>query len=295
MKKTLILFCLVTFIVASVAQAQPRRYKSGTRAFSDNFYGIWKFTAGAGIASYKGDLGGPPDAVIRPVRPDVHVGAQYRLTSRWSLKSEFGWYRIAASDEKGKNPQRNASFRSDNFEGYVAGMFDLRPYSRRYTRTASNPLHPYLFAGIGFTTLSPQAQINNTGTWYNLRDFQTEGVNYSPIALTLPLGVGVRWRLTRAFDMSVEMSYRFTSSDYLDDVSTDYPADFVAGAVADPIRNALIAPGDRAVITDFFRKRGDPSQRDGFFTLGIKIEYNTVPYANYGRGASRKQPKYRRK
>jgi len=45
---------------------------------------------------------------------------------------------------------------------------------------------------------------------------------YSPIGISIPLGIGVRYRISRKMDVSFEMAYRFTFTDYLDDVSGDY-------------------------------------------------------------------------
>ncbi|MBC8111949.1 MAG: hypothetical protein H7Y04_12885, partial [Verrucomicrobia bacterium] len=78
MKKISLLLCL--FLLSSffsATQAQYRKQNSrGTRsgAWNDNFYGIFKFTVGAGVVSYKGDLGGPPKERLRPIRPNLYLG-----------------------------------------------------------------------------------------------------------------------------------------------------------------------------------------------------------------------------
>ncbi len=294
MKKIFILI-FISALVAGIfsAEAQQRRKASRRYSYNNNLYGIWKFTAGAGVATYKGDLGGPPNSKINTLGPNLYLGAQYRLTSRWSLKGELGWYRLAASDADGKNPQRNFAFRSNNFEVNVGGMFDIIPFTRRFTRVAITRFHPYLFAGIGITTFNPQGQYSD-GKWYSLRPLQTEGKKYGSIALTVPMGLGVRYRYNKDFDISLEGSYHFTSTDYLDDVSGDYNKDAVNSP--DPIRsyfaNRSIDPktGSPATINydyAFTRKRGDPTKKDGYFLLSLKLEYNTVPNANFPRKIKR--------
>jgi Outer membrane protein beta-barrel domain len=284
-KLQFVCYLLLLFVVCSSAQAQFKRNRGTRRTFSDNIYGIWKITAGGGIASYKGDLGGPPNASIRPIRFSLYAGAQYRLTGKWSLKGEFGYYQIEGDDAKGKNPQRNLSFRSSSFEGYIAGMWDFVRFTRQYSRQTVNPFRPYLFAGLGFTTVNPRAQYSD-GTWYPLRNYQTEGKKYSSVALTVPLGIGFSYPISRTFDISLEGSYRFTSTDYLDDVSKSYIA-----PTGDPVRDYFSSR--EATRPEAGGKRGDPGKKDGYFVVTVKLEFSTVPTQNRG-GYSRRQPKYRR-
>ncbi len=91
-------------------------------------------------------------------------------------------------------------------------------------------VNPYVFGGLGFTTLSPTAELN--GTRYTLRDYQTEDVAYSGATMITPVGAGVRFEFTRRIGMSLEAGYRFTFSDYLDDVSARY----INTTTVDPIR-----------------------------------------------------------
>jgi hypothetical protein len=50
---------------------------------------------------------------------------------------------------------------------------------------------------------------------------------YSLISVSAPLGIGVRYKLNHNFDLGLEIGYRFTMTDYLDDVGGFYadPAD----------------------------------------------------------------------
>jgi opacity protein-like surface antigen len=299
MKKVLLLGLVFSILASSLVQAQRR----SLRRSYNSVFGIWKFTAGAGIASYKGDIGDRPRFKVEEVRPNLYVGAQYRLTSRVSARGEVGWYQISGDDKNGVNPQRNLSFRSNNFEGFAALMYDFVPYTRRYSRIPTFPVAPYVFGGLGFTTVNPQAKYTD-GVWYSLRSYQTEGKSYSPITLTIPIGAGLRYKLTNVFDISFEVSYRFTLTDYLDDVSGNYAPDWIngKGTTGDPIRDHFISGGvpytsllnsDEEVNT----KRGNPSNKDGYFTMCIKLEYNTVPNGNSLRKnpPRRRVPKYRRR
>jgi hypothetical protein len=279
MKKILTLGLLSTLVLFTFStEAQLRRNNSrGTRgSWNDKFFNIWKFTAGAGIATYKGDL--DPSTGLNSIRPQLYVGAQYRFTGRISARAEAGWYQIAGDDKNSKNKQRYLNFVSNNFEFNLGAMFDFVEYTRRYSRVERTRFYPYLFAGIGLTTLNPQTRYN--GELYSLRGYMTEGKKYAPTALTYFPGIGVRYRLNGLIDLSLEGSYRFTSTDYLDDVSNKYAFN------GDAVHDALAwGPNNPRPIQDFapqFNIRGNPTDRDGYFLLTAKIEIKTVTDGNYG-------------
>ena len=56
----------------------------------------------------------------------------------------------------------------------------------------------------------------------NKTKFQKSGKTYSPVALCFPLGFGLEKAFNGDIGLKIEASYRFTITDYLDDVSTLY-------------------------------------------------------------------------
>jgi hypothetical protein len=93
----------------------------------------------------------------------------------------------------------------------------------------------------------------------------------------MPLGAGVRFELTRRVGLALEAGYRFTFSDYLDDVSTTYPA-----AAVDPLRASFIDRGPQVGTppAEPGSMRGNPNNKDGYLSLGIKLEYLLFPINN---------------
>jgi hypothetical protein len=82
-------------------------------------------------------------------------------------------------------------------------------------------------------------ELEQAGQWVSLRDLGTEGqyfdreqyrdvygkelpTPYSRIQIVLPVGIGARYKLTNNLDISLEIGYRHTFTDYLDDVSREY-------------------------------------------------------------------------
>ncbi|HTF81579.1 MAG TPA: hypothetical protein VL947_07635, partial [Cytophagales bacterium] len=127
------------------------------------------------------------------------------------------------------------------FEFNVGAVYDIIKFEPLYFRRAD--LLPYLHAGIGFVHYSPTASLN--GEWYRLRPLRTEGHKYSPMALVIPFGFGLRIKLLDHWDICTEFGYRYTRTDYLDDVSEYYRVKPVQSkaefddALANPTRENL--------------------------------------------------------
>ncbi len=64
---------------------------------------------------------------------------------------------------------------------------------------------------------------------------------YGTMAVCIPVGMGVKYAVTDKVNMSFEIAYRFTTTDYIDDVSTTYvgidkfPARFCCSPIAGPL------------------------------------------------------------
>ncbi len=249
-----------------------------------------KITAGIGGASYQGELGN----VGQAIRPMFGGGILYKIAPHLSFKGEMNFFRLAGSDANGGNRARNLSFESRNLEAYAGVMYELFDVDM-YSRGQGLIVNPYAFAGLGFVTVNPTAELN--GRDYNLRRFRTEDVAYPGASLMAPVGAGVRFELTQRVGLALEAGYRFTFSDYLDDVSTTYPA-----AASDPLRTALsdrgpevgTAPAEPGAL------RGNPNNKDGYLTLSLKLEYLLFPIDNVSKpkcpaALQRKPPKVKKK
>ena len=110
----------------------------------------------------------------------------------------------------------------------------------------------YIMGGVGGFYYNPKGlnnKVYNSGAhmnsnfspnidqkWYSLRPlhtegqgmegnktkFQKDGKTYSPVALCFPLGLGLEKAFNSDLGLKIEASYRFTNTDYLDDVSNVY-------------------------------------------------------------------------
>ncbi len=184
-------------------------------------------------------------------------------------------YKINGADflapDSSFNRQRNLSFESWNFESSLQGVYYFKDYGGDFFRRWKTD--PYISAGIGFTTYNPKAELN--GKEYKLRDFRTEGTSYGKVALVIPAAAGLKLRINEFINFNVEVAFRYTFTDYLDDVSTVYPqgtADNLASALSNrkdeiPVINTeaydqLVAGGPR----------GNPDNNDHYGFINFKLE-----------------------
>jgi len=273
-------YLLVLFLVISAAAAisQPR-YRMFD--FFDQKLKYWSIGVAGGISAYNGDLSPSGNFIEKAKTFDKSFGnfgifGRRRFNDYLAAGVQLNYYRIGASDasmsQTNGNIKRNLSFRSNNIEVLGTVNFEFFNYNTLKELNRSDfPLAAYLISGIGLTTNNPKAELN--GTWYNLRDYQTEGVSYGSTSLIIPLGLGLEFQAIKGINVLVEASYRFSNSDYLDDVSSNYSLEALNSS--DPIRAAL---ADRSFeYLNFDRssnkKRGNPTKNDGYFILQTKFEY----------------------
>ncbi len=153
---------------------------------------------------------------------NLSVNVEARLFSKWSARASITRYSIHGGDQTAKDStrerQRNLSFRSKNMEFSLIGQYYLLPYKGKYY--SRRKYEPYVFLGIGATTYNPKTDFQDQEI--ELRDLQTEGVKYGSVTMAFPMGIGVKARLNQNIDLVLEAGYRYTLTDYLDDVSRNY-------------------------------------------------------------------------
>lgn len=238
--------------------------------YDDRYFSL---SVGTGKVGYIGELNSKYR--FQNALANFNTGLEVRLWSQVAARVETGFYNLIGQDYRSTvnsfEQQRNLSFRSWNFETSLQGVFYFKKYRGDFYKRWR--IDPYLAAGVGFTTFNPYTGLN--GTKYYLRDFQTEGVKYGNTTLTIPLGIGAKFKLNEFLNFIVEGAYRFTFTDYLDDVSGNFID--VAG---DNVRNSLSNRKSEVGIInqeayDLLipgNPRGDASNNDGYMFINLKLE-----------------------
>lgn len=196
--------------------------------------------------NYFGDLAPKPSILstdISLTKPGIGLVGSYRVGPRISLRGAFTYGRVTG-DDNGKGSKntdesiyrniRNLSFRNDIKELSLTGVFDLFKHNRSYISRLQ--FTPYAFIGIAVMHHNPQGKVPDgfngpeAGKWVDLEPLGTEGQyvegfgvdNYSKFQIAIPLGIGVRYKLSQNFDLAFEIGYRHLFFDHLDDVGGNY-------------------------------------------------------------------------
>tara|TARA_B100001287_G_scaffold83379_1_gene69523 strand:- start:122 stop:1231 length:1110 start_codon:yes stop_codon:yes gene_type:complete len=183
----------------------------------------------------------------------------YNALSKFAFRFNLAYLNISGDDRYAGNFHRNN--RRLNFETSIietAAIFELtlitaktgdrynlKGPARKFIK-ARKPtgLGLYIFGGVGGFHFEPygydrftddKGNVTGSGLKYKLRPLHTEGQGmeggpeefsegktYSQFAICTPVGFGLKKAFSSSSGLKIEASYRFTNTDYLDDVSTLY-------------------------------------------------------------------------
>jgi len=272
--KKLIFFLLTTIAFSLQGFSQMNEY------VQEGEFGIT-----AGVAHYFGDLNNRS----KINRPKLAIGGfirkQFGNYSAVRLSGHFA--RLGYSDVYSSNEydlRRNLSFNTNIFELALQGdfnFFKFNPADPDYAFT------PYATLGIGIFNYNPYAYYKNQKVF--LRPLHTEGQTfyknrkeYGSMALCFPIGFGVKYALNDRINVSFEITHRFTTTDYLDDVSTTYvgadkfPSTSGGKSIAGIMQDRSFEVGTPIGIEG--RQRGFSKQKDQYTIAEVGISFNITSY-----------------
>jgi len=98
------------------------------------------------------------------------------------------------------------------------------------------------------------------------------------MAACIPVGMGVKYAVTAKVNLSFEISYRFTTTDYIDDVSGTYVGinKFPTGSVASLLQDRSYETGPPIGIAG--RQRGFSKQNDAYAIAEFGLSFNITSY-----------------
>jgi hypothetical protein len=190
------------------------------------------FGYGMGISSYLGDL---ESKAYTWENPNFGHSAFFRQNfGEWfSIKEFISVMRISGADSKDNiqsHINRNLSFRSDIIE--VGGVMEINfiPFAA-YNAGGSNPnrqrFTPYASIGLNAFYFNPKTLYK--GEWIELQPLNTEGQGssfnntaaYNRFQMAVPMSIGAKIQYRR-HTWALDIGFRKTFTDYLDDVSGAY-------------------------------------------------------------------------
>lgn len=237
----------------------------------------WEVGGYIGVSNYFGDL----NTEFRLNRPGPSAGfiGRRNFNTRISASLMANYSRISATDADSKNSfeqMRNLSFFNNVFDADLNLEFNFFNYVHG---SRDEWFTPYIFAGFGVTRFNPKRRIGDDV--FTLREFGTEGQipgdEYGTISANLVAGIGLKWDINLDWSFNVFLRAVRTSTDFLDDTSTEYPDFNLLQSTRGEIGVLLSDPSGIDGFATPGRQRGDSTRGDQYITVGIGI----VKYFGY--------------
>lgn len=250
---------------------------------AQNFYTAQEYGVAAGAAHYFGDLN--PNYGFKHIRPAFGLLFKQHFNPYISVISFLNGTQVGYDDAWSNNAFqkiRNLNFQSYIIELGVAGefnffWFDTGRKGKRFT--------PYLTLGVAGFYSNPYTTLD--GRRYALRPLGTEGQHteaykkrkYSNLNVSFPVGVGFKTWIVPGVNLAVEIANRFTTTDYMDDVSQTYVgkqhfggerSTTAANRIQDRSAGQLLGVKDQ--------QRGDKISFDQYLIAQVKISFQLKTY-----------------
>ncbi len=244
----------------------------------------FRLKAYAGTLRYYGDLA--PYTLLKPVS-DANISfafsAGIRLNRFLSLNLKYTSGKLSANDANAKQQsslRRNLRFENPLDE--LGLLFELDLRNLFFDKKSTYGTNIYLTSGLNLLHVNPRTDYN--GEIYFLQPLGTEGQGlagyedlYNLTHWNIPYGIGIEVRITDNINAGIEATSRISFTDYLDDVSGEYP-DFqllqsergeIARLLSD--RSGEINSGEYIKIPG--DSRGNPDNNDFYIYTGVFITY----------------------
>ena len=186
--KILIVLIMLTMTIGTHAQTEPEyRLEIG---------------GGIGMVCYQGDFNGN---IFKEPQPMVTLLAKYKFDPRraLALNVSYGQLKGSSTDAKTYYPLTTTyDFKSKVADVGLRMEYNFWPYGTGFEYRGAKRLTPYVAIGLGMTIAKADGK-------------SATGVN-------LPIGVGVKYKMSDRLNLTAEWAMHFTSCDELDGVKDPY-------------------------------------------------------------------------
>ncbi|RMG82126.1 MAG: hypothetical protein D6707_03540 [Bacteroidetes bacterium] len=310
MKKLIIVPLLLLVFLTS--EAQLFRGSNYWRKFRN------EITIGVGAANCLTDLGGRDqigsdfiyDLELSTTKWSVSAGHRYWLTRDIAINSALYVGKVAGDDALTNEPFRRT--RNLNFQSIIVELSSKAEYhfvkgrtGHRYRLKGARGRTGFFFGiygflGVGGFYFDPKGKVPGTNQYVRLKPLSTGGQGlpngpkpYSSVSVAIPLGLGIRSNIKEFYTVGLEVGWRKTFTDYLDDVSGYYyPNDVIrqekgdlAATMADP---NLMLLGYHNTYASFDQTevqrplRGDNTDKDSYMFAQVTFSYKLAKRRRYG-------------
>jgi hypothetical protein len=245
-----------------------------------------------GVANYYGDL---QDKLFPGYgyKPMGGVSYKYFMSPRVGIRLGANYANLTGADSLSEVPvkrQRNLRFATHLFEVSAGLEVNLWPIDLdRRSRVT-----PYIFGGVSAFYTNPYAD-GPRGERVYLRPLSTEGQGiptypdrkqYGVINAAFPIGGGMKFFMGRTLVMTTELGFRYTNTDYIDDVSKSYVnLDTLMAyrsqlAVQMAYRGNTVQGADPNYHPNYQYQRGDSRANDWFWFGSVTVAVYLEAFGN---------------
>jgi hypothetical protein len=266
-----------------------------------------QFEFAIGTSNFLGDLGGDDKIGTNDLqdlewslwRLSAYVGYKRTIYKKLYLRTDLMFARVMGNDKLTSEPyrqNRNLHFRSNIWELSLLVEYELPIRFKRghiydlkgVKGWKFQGVSAFVFAGLGAFHFNPKAEV--AGEWIALQPLHTEGQTlpggpkkYRRVSISIPVGISISNRFSEYLSLGIEASYRYTFTDYIDDVSTNYynPSDISENSdngyadIAAYLSNPALGPGQGGLganVTAPGQQRGDEKDDDGYMLFQVKLQ-----------------------
>ncbi|MBA3828529.1 MAG: outer membrane beta-barrel protein [Taibaiella sp.] len=243
-----------------------------------------------GVANYYGDL----QSNLFPTygyKPMAGIVYKYFMSPHVGIRMGISYASITAADSLSDipaNKARNLSFATNIIEGHIALELNLLPIDIDRMKVT-----PYVFGGLAVFYFNPYA-MDPAGDKVFLKPLSTEGQGlaaypdrkqYNNVQLAFPIGGGLKFFIGKTFIITPEIGFRYTNTDYLDDVSKSYVNLDTLMAHKSKLATQMSFRGDQRpgfdkVYPDYKFQRGDSKTNDWYWFGNITITVYLKAFGN---------------
>ena len=157
--------------------------------------------AGIGTVTYLGDFNGN---IFREMQPMGSLLAKYRMNPRMALAMNVSYGQLKGASRNAETYYPDLAdyrFKTSLADVGLRYEYNFWPYGTGREYRGAQRLTPYIYIGIGVTVAKP---------------------NSTEVAMNMPLGGGVKYKMADRVNLALEWTIHFTSSDELDGVKDPY-------------------------------------------------------------------------
>jgi hypothetical protein len=220
----------IVFFTFSTNYAQTIKRPPYERYFKTSEIGL-----GIGSSQYFGDIHPFNNhfGYTSTIRWNTNVSFTRHLNAFYSLRLVATYARIMADDFLSSRNNvdgfsnkfdnqflRNSHFRNDLKEISLVSLINIKNGFYSVRNQNRKAIMPYVIAGLGIYHHAPQARGVYDAVNHKLApwEFINTTSDSKTLNLSIPIGLGIRKKISAKMDVSAEVCYRITFTDQLDDI-----------------------------------------------------------------------------